>query len=173
MRNLKRMTATESFEQLPDTQKRCQVHNIVECQTKKFLERVKNSCGCTPWALMTNNTEKACGPEKEGCVAEQPLRDQSCLVPCAGLYADITEESFFQQLRQKERRVENVEDNQENLRFLTEEYTNYKQNYVRQLWFDPKEQNLSMCFISFTMLAHINIPRECLYSWFNGSVFTT
>ena len=34
-----------------------------------------------------------CGPEKEGCVKSQPLKDSSCLVPCHGLYADIADDS--------------------------------------------------------------------------------
>ena len=33
-----------------------------------------------------------CGPESEDCVANQTLKDKSCLVPCAGLYADIVED---------------------------------------------------------------------------------
>ena len=35
-----------------------------------------------------------CGPEKESCVANQTLKDKSCLVPCAGLYADIEDNSL-------------------------------------------------------------------------------
>ena len=46
MRNLKKMTATKSFELLPDSQKGCQVHNMVECQTNKFLDQVKRECNC-------------------------------------------------------------------------------------------------------------------------------
>ena len=34
-----------------------------------------------------------CGPEKEDCVANQTLKDISCLVPCSGLYADIADDS--------------------------------------------------------------------------------
>ena len=30
-----------------------------------------------------------CGPEKEICVRNQTLKDQNCLVPCDGLYADV------------------------------------------------------------------------------------
>ena len=37
-----------------------------------------------------------CDPKKENCVANQTLKDQSCLVPCAGLYADIVVDSFKQ-----------------------------------------------------------------------------
>ena len=34
-----------------------------------------------------------CGPEKESCVGNQTLRDQSCLIPCTGLHADVSDNS--------------------------------------------------------------------------------
>ena len=36
--------------------------------------------------------QEFCGPEKEACVVNQTLEDSSCLVPCDGLYADITDD---------------------------------------------------------------------------------
>ena len=53
MSALKRMTGTKSFEKLPDEQKKCHIHNREECYTQKYLEQVKNKCGCLPWALAT------------------------------------------------------------------------------------------------------------------------
>ena len=41
-----------------------------------------------------------CGPEKESCVANQTLKDKSCLVPCTGLYADI-EDNFLKHTMQE------------------------------------------------------------------------
>ena len=35
-------------------------------------------------------------PEKQSCVANQTLTDEECLVPCYGLYADITDDSLNQ-----------------------------------------------------------------------------
>ena len=40
-----------------------------------------------------------CGPEKESCAANQTLRDQTCLVPCSGLYADIQDNSLKQTMQ--------------------------------------------------------------------------
>ena len=37
-----------------------------------------------------------CGNDKENCVANQTLKDESCLVPCEGLYADIADDSLRQ-----------------------------------------------------------------------------
>ena len=41
-----------------------------------------------------------CGPEKESCVANQTLKDKSCLVSCTGLYADIADDSRYQSMQQ-------------------------------------------------------------------------
>ena len=38
-----------------------------------------------------------CEPKQEGCVAKQTLNDDSCLVACDGLYADITDDSLQQE----------------------------------------------------------------------------
>ena len=53
MKALKKMTGTERFEQLPDHEKKCVVHNREECQTLKYLDQVQAECNCTPWALQT------------------------------------------------------------------------------------------------------------------------
>ena len=44
----------------------------------------------------TFQVQPLCGPEKESCVANQTLRDKSCLLPCSGLYADIEDDSLKQ-----------------------------------------------------------------------------
>ena len=54
MSALKRMTGTKNFEELPDHQKKCVVHNREECQTQTYLEAVQRECNCTIWALQTN-----------------------------------------------------------------------------------------------------------------------
>ena len=41
-----------------------------------------------------------CGPEQESCVGNQTLKDESCLVACTGLYADIADDSHHQLNRQ-------------------------------------------------------------------------
>ena len=54
MSAFKKMTGTERFEQLPDHEKKCVVHNREECQTLKYLDQVQMECNCSPWALQTN-----------------------------------------------------------------------------------------------------------------------
>ena len=51
MSALKRMKGTDSFKQLLDSQKNCQVHIREECETKRFLDHVKSMCDCVPWVL--------------------------------------------------------------------------------------------------------------------------
>ena len=137
MRTLKKMTATESFTHLPDSQKKCLVHNKVECQAKKFIDKVKSKCKCIPWALQMNSTEKAYTPEKGTCVAQQNAKDKGCLVPCS---ADVTEELLLQQLRQQKYSNSTHMKHENELKSLTDEYRRYKQSYVEQLWFDPEEE---------------------------------
>ena len=55
MSALKSMTGTKGFKQLPDKEKSCTVHNQEKCQSLKFLDQVKNICGCVPWPLMASN----------------------------------------------------------------------------------------------------------------------
>ena len=57
MHSLKSMIGTKSFEELPESQKRCRVHNREGCQADKFLEQVQGNCSCIPWAL-ENDTSK-------------------------------------------------------------------------------------------------------------------
>ena len=58
MSDLKKMTGTTSFEQLPDHQKKCLIHNREECQTQKYLEHVQKECSCVPWALQTKQVKR-------------------------------------------------------------------------------------------------------------------
>ena len=51
MSNLKQMTGTESFKELSDDIKECQVEPMEECQAKAFLENVQKECGCVPWVF--------------------------------------------------------------------------------------------------------------------------
>ena len=48
---LKKMTGTESFLQIPDDDKRCQVETYEECNTRMYLERVGEECKCVPWGV--------------------------------------------------------------------------------------------------------------------------
>ena len=53
MSNLKKMTGTENFKQLPDDTKHCQLDTYEKCQADMFLRTVQDECGCVPWSLTT------------------------------------------------------------------------------------------------------------------------
>ena len=54
MTMLKKITGTTSFNQLPDHQRECSLHNREVCQTQKFLDHVQKECECMPWALQND-----------------------------------------------------------------------------------------------------------------------
>ena len=51
MTDLKNMTGTKSFLNLPDKVKGCQIDTQGECKRKKFRTLLLKKCGCLPWAL--------------------------------------------------------------------------------------------------------------------------
>ena len=55
MHILKKMTGTKSFLKLQDNQKNCQVNDQELCQTKNFLDGVKERCNCVPWPVAPEN----------------------------------------------------------------------------------------------------------------------
>ena len=150
MKAVKKMSGTQSFTQLPDSQKKCLVHNIVECQANKYLSQVQSKCNCIPWVFNGNKTEQICSLDKDECIKEQSSKDDGCLVPCTGIYVDITEELFLQELRRQHSNSSRVKDEDKKQEFLSFEYIRYKRNYVKQVWFDPNEfENLSRFFFLF------------------------
>ena len=138
------MAGTYSFTHLPDSQKKCYDHSFVDCQAKKFLSQVQSQCDCTPWALRVNTTEQTCNRDKDKCIAKLSSKDEKCLVPCTGIYADITEELFLQKLRKEYSNSSHVKNEENEQELLNLEYIRYKQTYVKQIWFDANEYvNLS------------------------------
>ena len=67
-----------------------------------------------------------CGPDKENCIANQTMRDKSCLVPCDGIYAYIT-----------------AHEKDEDVKSVTSSYLRYKMEYVKHLAFNSSADNFS------------------------------
>ena len=57
MHDLKKMAYKESFKQLPESQKRCHLHNREDCQTNKFLKQVKRNW---LYSVGPDNGQKLC-----------------------------------------------------------------------------------------------------------------
>ena len=67
-----------------------------------------------------------CGPDEENCIANQTMRDKSCLVPCDGIYAYIT-----------------AHEKDEDVKSVTSRYMKYKMEYVKHLAFNSSADNFS------------------------------
>ena len=107
--SLKKITGTESFLDLPDHQKHCQLDTFENCSAKRYFEEVRSQCHCVPWTLGTNNFDQVnvacsqgffkfifqdlayCTMAEESCVlaAAEEKKENDCLVGCTGLYADV------------------------------------------------------------------------------------
>ena len=51
MSDLKKMTGTSSFLDLPDEKKSCQIEALEACRSRRYLAEVEKQCGCIPWSL--------------------------------------------------------------------------------------------------------------------------
>ena len=51
MSSLKKTTGTDSFLDLPNAKKRCQIERFEKCAMQKYKEQLEKQCGCVPWAL--------------------------------------------------------------------------------------------------------------------------
>ena len=51
MINVKKMVGTDSFMAMPDEDRDCQDRTLQACSAQFFLEKIKQSCSCVPWAL--------------------------------------------------------------------------------------------------------------------------
>ena len=50
--SVKKMTGTENFIAMPDSEKQCQIEDFVECKNRNFFTQGKILCGnCIPWIL--------------------------------------------------------------------------------------------------------------------------
>ena len=97
------------------------------------------------------------------------------MVSCAGLYADIsfTNETILDF-------SETTSEEAQKLDELQQEYNRYKNSYVRDLFFDPKEANNSKCcryiytFLiipSFIAGSNLLTQLEVVHIYFNTATF--
>ena len=49
--DLKKMSGTKSFLDLPLAKKQCHIGPVEDCQTQKYAVEVQMKCGCVPWVL--------------------------------------------------------------------------------------------------------------------------
>lgn len=121
LNSLKLMTGTSGFMDLPDDQKRCEVHLREDCKTREFVKDIEQKCGCIPWAIKNAATMKVnfelsyffhclslslqagyCNPVEQMCVQRvQKQKVDGCRTSCTGLHADVTltDDSFTRFIR--------------------------------------------------------------------------
>ena len=86
---------------------------------------------------------KLCGPSGLTCFEELASAGQDlCMVSCLGLYADVsfTNETILDFLESRGEEAQKLDE-------LQQEYNRYKNDYVSNVYFDPKETNNSKCCI--------------------------
>ena len=51
IKSLKVMAATDNFLAMPDDIKGCQIEAKEDCKSRRYVEEVQKTCGCSPWSL--------------------------------------------------------------------------------------------------------------------------
>ena len=62
MTSLKKMTGTDTFLDLPEKIKDCQIEDQEQCYSRRYIEEVQNQCNCLPWALKASLPQKVIDP---------------------------------------------------------------------------------------------------------------
>ena len=102
MTALKKMTGTEAFMSMSNSEKKCQLESFDNCNKERVLAAFEKECNCYPWLLADYEVSAEmknfpsfqqdlpiCNPSQQGCVARVAEEDHGCLVKCDGLYADV------------------------------------------------------------------------------------
>ena len=55
---LKNIKASKGFLGLNEIDRGCQTEHFETCKVREYFEKVKTECGCTPWSLTGNVSEK-------------------------------------------------------------------------------------------------------------------
>ena len=58
MTSLKKMTGTDSFLDLPENMKDCQIEDQEMCNSRRYIEELQKQCKCLPWALAASIPQK-------------------------------------------------------------------------------------------------------------------
>ena len=105
-----------------------------------------------------------CGPEKESCVGNQTLRDKSCLIPCTGLYADVS----YSKGNPEDTTMDEEDKilDTEVFSKLTKDYKHFKNKFVHNIIFNLKSPSLGEHFrYTFSFFKHscsiVYSPLHC------------
>ena len=114
---VQQVVASQSFLGMSEEIRNCQkTPSLGDCVTRDYLDRLQAKCSCLPHSLGGEGV-KVCGPRDEDCVATVTVNTGHCLVPCSGLYADVSNQLATSWL---------ISDKQSEFKFLEAEYAKYK-----------------------------------------------
>ena len=114
---VQQVVATQSFLGMSEEIRNCQkTPSLGDCVTRDYLDRLQAKCSCLPHSLGGEGV-KVCGPRDEDCVATVTVNTGHCLVPCSGLYADVSNQLATSW---------SISDKQSEFKFLEAEYAKYK-----------------------------------------------
>ena len=133
MTSLKKLTGTDTFLDLLDNVKDCQIGDQEMCRNDKFIEKVKKHCGCIPWSFADRyKAGNFCSPAALSCVVNIETAKDGCRPSCTGLHAvvwhmnSINDEGFWQKVGEME-----------------EEYNGYLNSYAENLVYNSSSETLS------------------------------
>ena len=98
--DVKRMTATEDFLNMPLKDRNCEVELYENCRTRKLLEE----CNCVPWEVPGFKVKHqrrdhysfnffqgvdVCNVKGRDCIERSSAKTYNCSTTCMGIYADV------------------------------------------------------------------------------------
>ena len=162
---LKQVTASESFMKLSDEERGCQKETKDECEARNFLIEIQEKCDCIPWDLTHEETdiqeetgidlmeiEKPFCRTKDhhSCISEISNKSFGCMASCTGLYADVSHK---------------FEDNvNSELKLKLQIYREHKDNFAKNIKFDPSKKNFSKYSISLTWILPVFSSCKCAHT---------
>ena len=163
---LKDMNGTKSFLDFPHWKKQCwsvgrKEQTLEHCQSQAYTETVLKESGCLPWRIGNTLTNKKvssafhmcviwlsflillhfqdiqfCAPDKTECPTINATNPFGCIVPCLGLFADVT----FKSDSPKDTADLNGEQDGLKLFKLIKDYKNFQDDYAKEIEFDIEQQ---------------------------------
>ena len=117
LNSLKQIKITKHFQNIPDDEKLCSIEPIDNCTTRKYVENLRENCGCLPLRMQTEDDEdRVCLPDKFGCINNISVVEEDCYHSCSGIHVTAFEKTklliedlhVFQQLKAEYRNYSQI-----------------------------------------------------------------
>ena len=124
MTDVKKMTTTSDFLQMPMEKRHCNIEEYEHCKTRNLLKE------CTSLADGRN-----CNFKFQDCIVKNAEKTFNCSVSCRGIYADV-EFADERVLQVKNGLNQREEVDRAKLMKVIEEYQDNKERYLRNFQFN-------------------------------------